>query len=149
MSTNRSRASLWLGRAVLFIVAAILARISSTYLFDPTSGSAARGMVLSSPLAITIARVGFGAFPLACAIVVAWCLVSVDRLRSGLWFVITVFSTVLIVRVVGALVDHSLSENIPLIVAEIVFLALTTTALVLGARQPGKRSWSDAAAGLR
>lgn len=144
MSATRPRVALWLSRGVLVVVAAILTLISQRYLRDPVGGAAERGIVLSSPLAATIARVGFGAFPLACAIIVAWCLAAADRLRAGLWFVVILFGTVLVVRVAGAVVDKSLSESIPLIIPEVVFLALTATALIVGSRPAEERSWPDA-----
>lgn len=144
MKATRPRVALWLSRGVLLVVAVILTLISQRYLRDPVGGAAERGIVISSPVAATIARVGFGAFPLACAIVVAWCLVAADRLRAGLWFVVILFGTVLSVRVAGAVVDRSLSESIPLIVPEVVFLAFTAAALIVGGPVAERRLSSDA-----
>jgi hypothetical protein len=118
-------------------VAVILLLISEKYLFDTTAQSAARGIVLTSGLGMTIARVGFGAFPLACAIVVMACIGSATRVRLGLWFVLTLFGTVLIVRLAGAIVDKSLSASVSLVIPEVVFIILTSVALWVGRRAAG------------
>jgi hypothetical protein len=129
---KRQAVALWFTRIILVFVIGILLLIAKKYLFDPTGASAERGIIVSSGVGRTIARVGFGGFPLACAIVIAMCLAAADRVRFGLWFVIALFGTVLIVRLVSAVADQSLADNVPLIIPEVVFLALTTAALVLG-----------------
>jgi hypothetical protein len=129
---KRQHMVLWFSRTILVLVAGILFLIARKYLFDPTGASAERGIVLSTGTGRTIARVGFGAFPLACAIVVAACVPATNRVRNGLWFVIALFGTVLFVRLAGAVADNSLADNIPLVIPEVVFLMLTTTALILG-----------------
>jgi hypothetical protein len=129
-----TKAALWFSRIILALVAAILLLISEKYLFDTTAQSAARGIVLTSGLGMTIARVGFGAFPLACAIVVIASIASAKRVRLGLWFVLTLFGTVLIVRLAGAIVDKSLSASVSLMIPEVVFLVLTSLALWVGRR---------------
>ena len=121
-------------RIVLVLVAGILLLIARKDLFDPGGASAERGIVLSTGMGRTIARVGLGGFPLACAIVVAACIPVARRVRYGLWFVIALFGTVLFVRLAGAVADKSLADNVPLIIPEVVFLTLTTTALILGRR---------------
>lgn len=129
---RRQDVVLWFSRITLVLVIGILLLISRKYLLDPTSASAERGMVLSTGAGRTIARVGLGAFPLACALVIGACVVATERVRYGLWFVIALFGTVLLVRLVSATVDNSLPDNVPLIIPEVVFLTLTSLALVLG-----------------
>jgi hypothetical protein len=129
---KRQAVVLWFSRIILAFVTVILLLIAKKYLFDPTGASAERGIVLSNGVGRTIARVGFGGFPLACAIVVAACLTAAERVRSGLWFVIALFGTVLFVRLISAVADKSLADNVPLIIPEVVFLTLTTAALILG-----------------
>ena len=142
---KRQHIVLWFSRIVLVLVAGILLLIARKYLFDPTGASAERGIVLSTGAGRTIARVGFGGFPLACAIVVAACVSAARRVRYGLWFVIALFGTVLFVRLAGAVADNSLADNVPLIIPEVVFLTLTATALILGrAAAPGPHTPSDA-----
>jgi hypothetical protein len=136
---------LWFSRIILVLVAGVLLLIARKYLFDPTSASAERGIVLSTGAGRTIARVGFGGFPLACAIVVAACVASARRVRYGLWFVIALFGTVLFVRLAGAVADKSLGDYLPLISREVVFLTLTTAALIDGrAHNAGPRTARDA-----
>ena len=139
---KRHNAVLWFSRMILILVAGILLLIARKYLFDPTGASAERGIILSTGGGRTIARVGFGGFPLACAIVVAACVPAARRVRYGLWFVIALFGTVLFVRLAGAVADKSLADNVPLIIPEVVFLALTTAALILGRAHNVPRSAS-------
>jgi hypothetical protein len=135
--TRHTKGALWFSRIILALVAVILLLISEKYLFDTTAQSAARGIVLTSGLGMTIARVGFGAFPLACAIVVMACIASATRVRLGLWFVLMLFGTVLIVRLAGAIVDKSLSASVSLVIPEVVFIILTSVALWVGRRAAG------------
>jgi hypothetical protein len=128
-----------MSRGVLVAVTGILALISRKYLFNTTAQAAASGITITAPIGATITRVGFGGFPLACAIVVVTCLVSTERLRWGLWFVMALFGTVLAVRLLGAVVDGSVPQSIPLIIPEVVFLTLTTIALLIGRGQDAQR----------
>jgi hypothetical protein len=132
--TRQLRVAQWLGRGVLLAVTVILGLISEKFLLDTTAQAASRGILFSKAIGTTVARVGLGGFPLACAFVTALCLVSVERIRSGLWFVIVLFGTVLCVRLVGAAADGSMSASIPLIIPEIVFLVVTSSAIALGSR---------------
>lgn len=127
-------AARWYSRGVLGAVTLLLLMISAKFLLDPIGSAAPRGIALNTPLGVSIARVGFGGFPLACAIIAAWCVVTAGRVRLGLQFVVTLFSTVLVVRIVAALVDSSVAGNARLIGAEVVFLALALTALRLESR---------------
>jgi hypothetical protein len=58
-------------------------------------------------------------------------------MRRGLWFIVILFGTVLVVRVVGAVSDGSLMEGVRLIVPEVIFVALSAVALALG-RDPAR-----------
>jgi hypothetical protein len=69
----------WLTRLMLVPPTLIFALIASRYFFDPVHTGATIGLAFNSPLAITITRVGFGAFPLACSIFTLSCLVSTRR----------------------------------------------------------------------
>ena len=121
----------WFGGAVLFAATAILILISEKFLLDPTTEAASRGIALSTPIAVTVARVGFGGFPLASAIITATSLVT-GRIRQGLWFIVILFGTVLAVRAVSAAANGSLAASIPLIVPEAVFVGLSAIALAAG-----------------
>jgi hypothetical protein len=86
---------------------------------------------------MTIARVGFGAFPLACSLFTLSCLLSSRRLLTGLGFVATVMSAALVVRVFGMLADGTTKENMHLVVAELVFFVLMLAGILIerGRRQ--------------
>src|SRR5437879_2202366 len=86
----------------------------------PFNTAAALCVLLDSPLGVTIARVGFGAFPLGCAIFTFSCLVSSRRLLTGLAFVGNMMGLVLGVRILGILVDGTARENMRLVGAEIL-----------------------------
>jgi hypothetical protein len=132
-SGSRSRRLVWLSRGLLLAVAAILLMISRKFLFDTRATASQSGIELSSALAATVVRVGLGAFPLASAIVVLLCAVAAERVRAGLWFIVTLFGTVLLVRVIGAVMDGSVAASVRLIIPEVVFIGLSVGALALGA----------------
>lgn len=121
----------WFRGGVLFAATAILLLISVKFLMDPPAQAAARGITLSTPLGVTIARVGFGGFPLASAIVTGALLLT-GSVRRGLWFVVILFGTVLAVRVLSGAANGSLAASVPLIVPEAVFVSLSLIALTLG-----------------
>jgi hypothetical protein len=125
------RVTKWFGGVIVFAATAILVMISQKFLFDSTAQAAARGITLSTPLGVTIARVGFGGFPLASAIITATSLFT-GRIRRGLWFIVILFGTVLAVRVVSAATNGSFAENVPLIIPEVVFVGLSIIALAIG-----------------
>jgi hypothetical protein len=65
-----------------------------------------------SALALTITRVGFGAFPLAFSILTLACLISTRRLLAGLSLVGTILGVALAVRIFGVLVDGTARQSI-------------------------------------
>src|SRR5439155_1316314 len=74
---------------------------------------------LGSAAAITSMRVGFGAFPLGFAIVVASCLMSTSRLLPGLYFVATIIGVATAARVLGIVVDGAAPESVFLLRPEV------------------------------
>ena len=119
------------GSVILLAATAILVTISQKFLFDPSAQAAARGITLSTPLGVTIARVGFGGFPLASAIITATSLFT-GRVRRGLWFIVILFGTVLAVRIASGSANGTLAASVPLILPEVVFVALSVIALAIG-----------------
>ena len=114
----------WLTRLILLFPTVIFALIASRYLFDPIQAGAAVGIALNTPMAITVARVGFGGFPLACSLFTLSCLVSTRRILTGLGFVALIMAVALIVRVSGMRVDGSIRENLGLVRAESIMLVV-------------------------
>jgi hypothetical protein len=125
------RFSPWLVRLILTPPTLILALIASRYLLNPVQAATSAGISFVAPLGLTVARVGLGAFPLACSLFTLSCLISSRRLLTGLGFVATVMSAALVVRIFGMLADGTSKENLHLVVAEIVMLTLMLIGVVL------------------
>jgi hypothetical protein len=121
----------WFSRAVLAAALLLLALISQKFILDPVGAASASTMTLGSPLAITNMRASFGAFPLACSIFTLICLLSAHRRITGLYFVVTVIGTVLVVRLFGVVQDGTLIESLRVLGAETVLVTLSGAALYL------------------
>ena len=114
----------WLTRLMLVAPTAIFAMIASRYLFDPVRTGKAIGLAFNTPVALTITRVGFGAFPLAFSMFTLSCLVSTRRILTGLGFVALIMAIALVVRVFGMLADGSVQESMGLVRAEAIMLVV-------------------------
>lgn len=136
------RRSPWLTRFILFPPTFIFSMIAFRYIAHPAEMAATVGISLESPLAFTILRIGFGAFPLGCALFTLSCLLSTRRLLIGLGFVSTMMSVALVVRIFGIFVDGTARESLRLVIAEGVLLALTLVGVAFetGRRAELKRS---------
>jgi hypothetical protein len=121
----------WVTRLILLPPTLIFALIASRYIAHPVQTGASIGLSFDSALAVTITRVGFGAFPLGCSIFTLWCLISTRRLLTGLGFVATMISVVLIVRIFGIMVDGTTRENMRLVSAEVGLLILFMIGLLI------------------
>ena len=121
-----------LRRAPLIMTLVIFSLISVRYLSNPVGAAAAVGISFTSPGGITIARVGFAAFPLSMAILAFASLLSAQRRLAGLYMVLTVDAVVMAVRIFGILVDHS-TASAHLLAPEAVLLTLSIIAIRLEA----------------
>jgi Domain of unknown function (DUF4345) len=121
----------WFSRGVLIAATLILTLISRKFITDPVGAAAASAMTLDSPLAITNMRASFGAFPLGCAIFTLICLLSPHRRITGLYFVVTVIATALVVRLFGVVADGTFAESAQVLGAEAVLVILSVVALYL------------------
>jgi hypothetical protein len=110
----------------------IFSLISVRYLSNPVGAAATVGISFTSPGGITIARVGFAAFPLSMAILAFASLLSARRRLAGLYMVLTVDAVVMAVRIFGMLVDHS-TASADLFAPEAVLLTLSIIAIRLEA----------------
>ena len=115
----------WLTRLILIPPTFIFTMIAVRTIAHPAQMAATAGISLNSPLAFTILRIGFGAFPLGCALFTLSCLLSTRRLLIGLGFVSTMMSVALVVRIFGIFVDGTARESLRLVIVEGVLLALT------------------------
>ena len=127
----------WLTRLMLLAPTIIFALIASRYLFDPIHAGAAVGLSFTRPMATPVARVGVGAFPLACSRFTLSCRLSNRRSLTGLAFVAIIMAVALIVRVSGMFVDGSVHDNMGLVRAESVMRVLFIIGVFL---ERGRRS---------
>ena len=135
--------TVWFDRFVLLAATLIFALIGSRYIADPVGAAATTDISLGSALAISTMRVGFGAFPLGCALVALTCLLSPRRLRTGLSFVAVIFGVALAVRIFAILGDGTLKQSLSLLSAEALLLTLSIVGLVVDIGQ--QRQGSSAA----
>jgi len=117
-------------RVPLIMFTAIFIMISFRYLVHPVHYAAEAGISFTSPGGITIARVGFAAFPLSFAILALTALLSTRWRLGGLYMVLTVDCAVMAVRIVGFQLDHS-TASARLLVPEAVLLILAVVAIRL------------------
>jgi len=127
---SSSRLSGVLLRVPLVMMTVIFTLISFRYLAHPVRSAAEVGISFSAPGGITIARVGFAAFPLALAILAFTSLISARWRLAGLYMVLTVDSVVMAVRILGFWLDHS-TASAPLLAPEAVLLTLSLLAIRL------------------
>src|SRR5262245_62222687 len=114
----------WLSRLILVPPTIIFALIASRYIMHPAQTAATVGISLNTTLAVTIIRIGFGAFPLGCSVFTLSCLISANRVLTGLSFVSIMVGVALVVRIFGIVVDGSLRESLGLVGAETILLVL-------------------------
>jgi hypothetical protein len=115
----------WLGRFVLFGAIAIFTLIGVRYLTNPVGAAAEFQTSFASPAGATSMRVGFGAFPLAFAAILAVCLFSARRRRLGLAMVTIIMGLASAARLVGIAVDGPAAESSRLLVPELVMTGLS------------------------
>ena len=129
------RVTPWVARLMLIAPTAIFALIASRYLIDPVGAGATIGLAFNKPLALTIVRVGFGAFPLAASIFTFWCLISARRVLTGLGFVSIMMCVALIVRFIGMFHDGTVHESMGLIRAESIMLVVFVAGIFIERRR--------------
>jgi hypothetical protein len=96
---------IWFNRLVLAAATASFSTIAMRGLFNPVGSSAAHDILLGSSAGVTVARVAFGGFPLAFAVILLICLVSERRLLMGLSVLVIVSIVVTAARVLGIVLD--------------------------------------------
>jgi hypothetical protein len=92
------RFSPYLARLVLFFASALFIELGVRSIFFPVYAAARNQMLLQAPFAMTAQQVGFGAFPLAAAILLIIALIRRKTLLSGLVLVLVFVTTALLVR---------------------------------------------------
>ena len=138
----------WISKLILLPPTTIFCLIALRYITSPVASAAAQGIAFSSPLGVTIGRVGLGGFPLGSALFLATCLASRRRTLIGLTFVAILVSVVLVVRVVGMTIDPSVAANMNLVKAEIGLLVVTGIGLAIELGRRHRLTLSSHAAGF-
>lgn len=138
------RLSSWITRLILLLPTALFAAIGVRYLAN-VAAVGERGIAFTSGFGTTVGRVGFGAFPLAFSLFLLGCLFFERRVLTGLAFVATLDSVVLVVRIISMFADSSVQQNMGLVRAEVLLLALTSAGLLL---EFGRRRRAAAPTGL-
>ncbi len=119
----------WITRLILALPTALFAAIGIRYLTN-VAAVGERGIAFTSGMGMTVGRVGFGAFPLACSLFLLGCLFSERRLLTALAFVAILDSVVLAVRIISMFADYSIRENKGLVQAEVFLLVLSAAGLL-------------------
>ena len=125
------RTAPWVARLALVPPVVIFTAVAVRTLSDPVGSSAAIGIALSGPQAITTVRIGFGAFPLGLAVYLATCVVSSRRVVLGLGLAATVTTVVTVVRAVGIALDGTALESVKLLRAEIGLMVVLLAGLAV------------------
>ena len=121
----------WLNRLVLAAPTMIFVMLTATIFRDPARSASEHGMSLISPIGFTNYRSGNGGIFLGFAVITIACLISTRRHMVGLSFVAIMMGVILAVRGASVMVDGTLFEERPLLIAEAVFLALSCAGLAL------------------
>lgn len=121
----------WLSRLIILFVAVLFTLISWRYLADPVAKAATDEIKLGSVMAVSRMRVGFGAFPLAFAVLLATCLFSEARILMGLVALSVVLGVVTVVRLSGILIDGPASEALKLLRVELIVWTISVAAIVV------------------
>jgi Domain of unknown function (DUF4345) len=143
-------ALVWFNRLLLAAATFIMTMIAVRTLWDPVAATRPMGIVLNSPTAITVARVGFGGFPLGLAVALLGSLISTERLLSGLYLLLAVMGAATIARIQGIVLDGPTPYNLGLLRPEILLCVLSVVGIALGhGRRHGDASGADHRASLQ
>lgn len=121
----------WITRLIVMFPTVLFIAIGAHYLSNIRTAAGARGIVFVSGMGMTVGRIGFGAFPLACALFLLGCQFSERRLLTALAFVATLDSVVLVVRIASMISDSSIQENMRLVRTEVFLLVLVGAGVLI------------------
>jgi hypothetical protein len=123
----------WLSRIVMGPPMLIMILIAVRCISDPIHAVAAKGVILSTPEALTDMRV-IGGLALTIALVIATSITSPRRLRSGHLTIMALMGLVLAVRLFGFANDGTtlaMGDQKVKFTGEILFLTLNTLGFIL------------------
>jgi hypothetical protein len=127
-ATSRIESAAIFTRLPLAVLSIVLTLIALRYLVDPVGAAREAGIVFTSPGGITVARVGFAAFPLGFVGLFLSCIFSARKVLTGLRTELMLLGIVIAVRMLGMGLAHS-SETGKLLVPEAVMAALCIAAI--------------------
>ncbi|HLK59463.1 MAG TPA: DUF4345 family protein [Chthonomonadaceae bacterium] len=131
MRASLSPLVLWQSRLVMAAATVVFTGIALKAVLTPIPYAASRGILLNTAQAITDMRAAEGGFPLAVAVFLIYCLISQKRYPLGLLVVALNAGIILLARLIGVALDHSLTENVKLIVPEVVMTLFAVGGLLL------------------
>jgi hypothetical protein len=126
----------WLSRLILLAVTLLFTYLACPSLTDPVQTAATHGISLGSAEAVSRVRIGFGALPLASAIITLLCLISPQRVLTGLYFVLLWVGVITAVRIIGVIINGPNAFDMTVLRPEFVILILTTISILT---EQGKR----------
>jgi hypothetical protein len=97
--------------------------------------SAQHAITLGSAAGVTVARVGFGGFPMALAIILLGCVLAERRLLAGLSVLAVVAVVITAARLLGLALDGAASFTVHVLKPEFALIAASMTALLLERRR--------------
>jgi hypothetical protein len=121
----------WLSRLILLVVTLLFARLAWPALADPVQEATTHGISLGSAEAVSRLRIGFGATPLAAAIIALLCLISPRRVLIGLYFVLTWVGVITVVRIIGVATNGPNDFDLRVLSPELVILGLTAVSIFI------------------
>jgi hypothetical protein len=142
------RHTIWFSRALLLIAAVLFLAIASRNIVDPAAAEGPVGIAFSAPGGVTVARVGFGAFPLGFAIILMACLVSERRLLLGLRLLSTLVVVLTAVRILGLIVDGPAAFTLKVLRPEIALTLLSTVGVYLESKRRARATPAEAPGGF-
>jgi hypothetical protein len=134
-SIGSSSGVIWFSRLLLLAATCIMTMIALRTLRNPVGSTLTMGIVVTSPAAATVVRVGFGGFPLGFAVALFGCAMSTRRLLGGLSLLASIAGAVTLARLQGIVLDGATPYNLLLLRPEIALCVLSAVGIVLERRR--------------
>jgi hypothetical protein len=129
------RHAVWFGRLVLVAATLLFTMLGLRGLFDPVGSSAIHEITLGSAAGVTVARVAFGGFPFAFAIILLGCAVAERRLLTGLALLMVVAIVLTAARLLGLGLDGAAPFTLRVLKPEVAMIVASTAAFLLERRR--------------
>jgi hypothetical protein len=133
--SKSARGIIWFNRLLLVAATFIMTMIAARNLWDPIGATQPMGIVLSSPTAVTVVRVGLGGFPFGLAVALFGSLISAERLLAGVYLLLAVIGAATVARVQGIVLDGPTPYNVGLLRPEVLLCVLSIVGIVLERRR--------------